>query len=247
MAASIYYPNSSYYSFIFSTFSLIYVIYFIYFCFFDNLSASVCDLKASPSWFLLLWEVLPGSASTSNQAPYWLLSSVLGLAVILYTPLTREVCFLKVSRFPVYKPFWLSKSGILGACLPGAGPPGCRAWCEAQTSCSEGRTSPIVITILFVRCIIRGWALSILCLFHFYLSCYASFFFFKLIYFFISWRLITLQYCRGFCYTSTWISHGYTCIPHPNPPSHLPLHPIPFFLYIFSCEKYFLLVFRSFL
>ena len=47
------------------------------------------------------------------------------------------------------------------------------------------------------------------------------FFFFKLIYF--NWRLITLQYCSGFCQTSTWISHGCTCVPHPEPPSH----PIP--------------------
>ena len=31
-------------------------------------------------------------------------------------------------------------------------------------------------------------------------------------YFFISWRLITLQYCSGFCHTLTWISHGYTCL-----------------------------------
>ena len=44
---------------------------------------------------------------------------------------------------------------------------------------------------------------------------------------FISWRLITLQYCSGFCHTLTWISHGYTCIPHPDPPSHLPLHLLP--------------------
>ena len=28
---------------------------------------------------------------------------------------------------------------------------------------------------------------------------------------FISWRLITLQYCSGFCHTLTWISHGFTC------------------------------------
>ena len=35
---------------------------------------------------------------------------------------------------------------------------------------------------------------------------------------FISWRLITLQYCSGFCHTLTWISHGFTCIPHPVPP-----------------------------
>ena len=44
---------------------------------------------------------------------------------------------------------------------------------------------------------------------------------------FISWRLITLQYCSGFCHTLTWTSHGFTCIPHPDPPSRLPLHPIP--------------------
>ena len=51
-----------------------------------------------------------------------------------------------------------------------------------------------------------------------------SFFFF--FFFFISWRLITLQYCSGFCHTLTWISYGFTCAPHPEPPSHLPPHPI---------------------
>ena len=49
--------------------------------------------------------------------------------------------------------------------------------------------------------------------------------FFPFPFIFISWRLITLQYCSGFCYTLTWISHGFACVPHPNPPSHLP--PIP--------------------
>ena len=49
--------------------------------------------------------------------------------------------------------------------------------------------------------------------------------FLKFIYF--NWRLITLQYCSGFCHTLTWIRHGYTCVPHPELPSHLPLHPIP--------------------
>ena len=34
-------------------------------------------------------------------------------------------------------------------------------------------------------------------------------------------------YCSVFCHTLTWISHGFTCVPHPDPPSHLPLHPIP--------------------
>ena len=34
-------------------------------------------------------------------------------------------------------------------------------------------------------------------------------------------------YCSGFCHTLKWNSHGFTCAPHPDTPSHLPLHPIP--------------------
>ena len=54
---------------------------------------------------------------------------------------------------------------------------------------------------------------------------FSIFIFFPFI--FISWRLITLQYCSGSCHILTWISHGFTCIPHPDPSSHLPLHRIP--------------------
>ena len=43
-------------------------------------------------------------------------------------------------------------------------------------------------------------------------------FFYLFLFFFISWRLITLQYCSGFCHTLKWISHGYTCVPPPIPP-----------------------------
>ena len=50
-------------------------------------------------------------------------------------------------------------------------------------------------------------------------------FFFPFI--FIIWRLITLQCCSVFCHTLTWISHGFTCVPHPDPCSRLPLHLIP--------------------
>ena len=50
------------------------------------------------------------------------------------------------------------------------------------------------------------------------------FFFFSPI--FISWRLVTLQYCSGFCHTLTWISHGFTFVPHPDPPCRLPHYPI---------------------
>ena len=38
---------------------------------------------------------------------------------------------------------------------------------------------------------------------------------------------ITLQYYRGFCHTLTWISHGFTCMPHPDLPCHLSLYLIP--------------------
>ena len=44
---------------------------------------------------------------------------------------------------------------------------------------------------------------------------------------FFNWRLITLQYFGGFCHTFTWIHHGYTCVPHPEPSSHLPPYPTP--------------------
>ena len=62
---------------------------------------------------------------------------------------------------------------------------------------------------------------------HYFFSFFHVQFFFFFSFIFISWRLITLQYCSGFCHTLTWISHGFTCVPHPDPPSHLPLHPIP--------------------
>ena len=48
-------------------------------------------------------------------------------------------------------------------------------------------------------------------IFHVHDSIIYLFFIFSFI--FISWRLITLQYCSGFCHTLTWISHGFTCIP----------------------------------
>ena len=64
-------------------------------------------------------------------------------------------------------------------------------------------------------------------LFCFSLCCPNCFIYFFPQIIFISWRLITLQYCSVFCHTLTWISHGFTCVPHPEPPSHLPPHPIP--------------------
>ena len=76
---------------------------------------------------------------------------------------------------------------------------------------------------IYSHYLFKYFLFSFLCL----LQCF-KFFFFNL--FFLTnfnWRLITLQYCSGFCYTLTWISHGCTCVSHPEPPSHFPPHPIP--------------------
>ena len=57
-----------------------------------------------------------------------------------------------------------------------------------------------------------------------------SFFWYMILLFFkklinFNWRLITLQYCGGFCHIFTWISRRYTCVspswaplPPPSPP-----------------------------
>ena len=55
------------------------------------------------------------------------------------------------------------------------------------------------------------------------LSLFFIFIYFILFYFFV----FIFFYCSGFCHTFKWISHGFTCVPHPDPPSHLPLHPLP--------------------
>ena len=51
-----------------------------------------------------------------------------------------------------------------------------------------------------------------------------NFFFFHLPFFFIYHFFFI---CGEFCHTFKWNSQGFTCVPHPNPPSHLPLHPFP--------------------
>ena len=44
--------------------------------------------------------------------------------------------------------------------------------------------------------------------------------------FFLSF-FFTFTILHWFCHTSTWIHHGYTRVPHPEVPSHLPPHTIP--------------------
>ena len=75
----------------------------------------------------------------------------------------------------------------------------------------------------------HDWAASLLraiTLNHLALS-WARLFKKKKLFIYFNWRLITLQYCSGFCHTLTQISHRCTCVPHPENPSHLLPHPIP--------------------
>ena len=58
--------------------------------------------------------------------------------------------------------------------------------------------------------------------------CYTrSFFFFFCIFKNVFIYLFYFTTLYWFCRTLTWICHECTCVPHPEPPSHLPPHPIP--------------------
>ena len=48
-----------------------------------------------------------------------------------------------------------------------------------------------------------------------YFICFMNFIYFKICF---NWRLITIQYCSGFCHTLIWICHRCICVPHPEPP-----------------------------
>ena len=61
------------------------------------------------------------------------------------------------------------------------------------------------------------------CLFVLILRDFILFYCFQF-YLFIYFYFIILYW---FCHTLTWIHHGCTCVPHPEPPSHLLPHPIP--------------------
>ena len=77
------------------------------------------------------------------------------------------------------------------------------------SSC-QARRQDFLLPVGFC-CLLRAWELSSLPTLSIYLSI----------------DLIYLFYCSGFCHTLKWNSHGFTCVPHPDTPSPLPLHPIP--------------------
>ena len=85
-------------------------------------------------------------------------------------------------------------------------------------------TSPLLPT---KELLLKAFFLFILSVHALSLSCVWFFETPRIFFLNFNWRLITLQYCSGCCHTLTWISHGCTCFPHPETPSHLPPHPIP--------------------
>ena len=52
-------------------------------------------------------------------------------------------------------------------------------------------------------------------------------FLFYFIYYYYYYYYYYFFICSEFCHTLKWNSHGFTCVPHPDPPSHLPLPPLP--------------------
>ena len=63
---------------------------------------------------------------------------------------------------------------------------------------------------------------------------------------YFNWRVITFQYCGGLCHTSTWISHGCTCVPHPEPSSQHPPHPVSSFECPASCTELVLVIYFTY-
>ena len=95
----------------------------------------------------------------------------------------------------------------------------------------QRRYSYILIQMKNYSAMLLSYAFIYLFCFKYQNATFISIYLFFIFYFFssifISWKLITSQHFSGFCQTLTWISHGVTCIPHPDPPSHIPLHSIP--------------------
>ena len=50
--------------------------------------------------------------------------------------------------------------------------------------------------------------------------------FWKHFFFFFIFFILFFLYCSGFCHTLKWNSHGFTCVPHPDPPSHFLIEPL---------------------
>ena len=77
------------------------------------------------------------------------------------------------------------------------------------------------------RCIEQCWSSP--CEFFFLKHTYCILEYLHSIFIFLNFYLFFFYFTilYWFCHTSTWIRHGCTCVPHPEPPSHLPPRTIP--------------------
>ena len=111
-------------------------------------------------------------------------------------------------------------------------PGGCSlSFSSCSLSLPDGTLNPSLLCLILLRNTITAGAFSIhLCHSNIYIFGCTEYsllwFFFFYYYWLINFdrRLITLQYCR-FCHTSTWISHGCTCVPSSWTPLPLPSPP----------------------
>jgi len=75
------------------------------------------------------------------------------------------------------------------------------------------------------NCLIFNWNSNLTRHSAFHLvTLFVIFFFFFKFYFILNFNFTILYW---FCHISKWIHHRYTCVPHPEPSSLLPPHPIP--------------------
>ena len=69
-------------------------------------------------------------------------------------------------------------------------------------------------------------------LFYYYFFLISFFYLFifmvlRFFFFFPPKTLFFFLFCSEFCHTLKWNILEFTCLPHPDPPSYLPLHPLP--------------------
>ena len=125
------------------------------------------------------------------------------------------ICFPQSCGSSVIKSHWSSKSDSLEVPIPFAGSAGWEDSYGLRTITTVGEIlwyycSPVWgLPIWWVLDLILLW----LCLsYHFVVSSPLSLdvgYHFFVLFIFISWRLITLQYCSGFYHTLTWIRRGF--------------------------------------
>ena len=95
--------------------------------------------------------------------------------------------------------------------IPGLGRSGERAW-QPTPVFLPGKSHGQRSQFLFIKIRFNHEC-------HTYFILFFYFFKFFLIFFFLI--------CSEFCHTLKWNGLEFTCLPHPDPPSHLPLHLLP--------------------